>query len=110
MLGEGAAETKGWEKGEFGAPKALGHLRALILSGAGLDLCLLPSAGLGRALLSLNPHQGAQQQHHQKRKKKKKKSRLIKENIKAELFVQQRASDGEIPSMGRGKSEGEGKR
>lgn len=39
-----------------------------------------------------------------------KKSHLIKENIKAELFVQQQASDGEIPSVGWGKSKGEGKR
>lgn len=39
-----------------------------------------------------------------------KKCHLIKENIKAELFVQQQASDGEIPSVGWGKSKGEGKR
>lgn len=81
---------------------------------ARLDPCLLPSLQvLPGSWQGLSPFKSSPRSTTAappEEEEGKKKSRLIKENIKAELFVEQRASDGEIPSIGRGKSEGEGKR
>lgn len=79
-----------------GEKVARGHPGALIFPRARLAPYFpFLSAGTrltaGRALLPLNLHQRLRRQHPPEEEGEK--SHLIKENIKAEFFVQQRASD-----------------
>lgn len=80
----------------LGEKVACGHPGAFIFSQARLASCFpFLSSGThpttGRALLPLNLHQRVRRQHPPEEEEEK--SHLIKENIKAELFVQQWASD-----------------